>query len=129
MKSSTSAGYENSAPELTKMTEKTDAVLNMDEPFLHPIDEPSDPAMEQAYQNMKQYFGKVMTPARVFNSRMPLEFLQFYTQISVLESKTGTTKRNGDVDSAAGSPPKCLPILHRFKPCCNNLGFDEPSKI
>ncbi len=87
MKSSTSAGYENSAPELTKMTEKTDAVLNMDEPFLHPIDEPSDPAMEQAYQNMKQYFGKVMTPARVFNSRMPLEFLQFYTQISVLDQK------------------------------------------
>ena len=125
MKSRTSAGYENTASQLT---ENVEAVLNMDEPFLHPIDEPNDPAVEQAYQNMKQYFGKVMMPARVFNSRMPIEFLQFYTHINV-GSKTGTSKRNGDVDSAASSPHKCLPVLHRFKPRCNNLGFDEPSKI
>ena len=84
MKSRTSAGYENTASQLT---ENVEAVLNMDEPFLHPIDEPSDPAVEQAYQNMKQYFGKVMMPARVFNSRMPIEFLQFYTQISMLDQK------------------------------------------
>ena len=69
------------------MTEKTDTVLDIDEPFLHPIDEPSDPAIKEAYKNMKQYFGKVMTPARVFNSRMPLEFLQFYTEISMLDQK------------------------------------------
>ena len=67
--------------------EKTDIILDMDEPFLHPIDEPSDPAIKQAYQNMKQYFGKVMTPARVFNSRMPPDFLQFYTQISMLDQE------------------------------------------
>lgn len=70
-----------------RMTEKTDPVLDMDEPFLHPIDEPSDPAIKEAFRNMKQYFGKVMTPARVFNSRMPSEFLQFYTQISMLDQK------------------------------------------
>lgn len=69
------------------MIEETNAVLDNDEPFLHPIDEPSDPEMKQAYQNMKQYFGKVMTPARVFNSRMPPEFLQFYTQVSILDQK------------------------------------------
>ncbi len=69
------------------MTEKADSVLNKDEPFLRPIDEPSDPAVKQAFQNMKQYFGKVMTPARVFNSRMPPEFLEFYTEISVLDQK------------------------------------------
>jgi len=69
------------------MTENTDAAFNIDEPFLHPIDEPSDPAIEQAYQNMKQYFGKVMTPASVFNTRMSVEFLQFYTQISMLDQK------------------------------------------
>lgn len=69
------------------MTERTYTSPNMDEPFLSPIDEPSDPAIKQAYQNMKQYFGKVMTPARVFNSRMPPEFLQFYTQISTLDQK------------------------------------------
>lgn len=62
-------------------------VPDKDEPYLHPIDEPSDPAIRQAYQNMKQYFGKVMTPAKVFNSRMPSEFLQFYTQISTLDQK------------------------------------------
>jgi alkylhydroperoxidase family enzyme len=69
------------------MTEKADSVLNKNEPFLRPIDEPSDPAVKQAFQNMKQYFGKVMTPARVFNSRMPPEFLEFYTQISILDQK------------------------------------------
>jgi alkylhydroperoxidase family enzyme len=69
------------------MTEKADTVLNKDEPFLRPIDEPSDPAVKQAFQNMKQYFGKVITPARVFNSRMPPEFLEFYTRISTLDQK------------------------------------------
>ena len=67
--------------------EGTDAIPNSDEPFLSPIDDPRDPAIKQAYQNMKQYFGKVMTPARVFNSRMPSEFLQFYTEISTLDQK------------------------------------------
>ncbi|HZW57694.1 MAG TPA: hypothetical protein VFF30_15505 [Nitrososphaerales archaeon] len=69
------------------MRVETDTVLDMDEPFLHPIHEPNDAAIKQAYQNMKQHFGKVMTPARVFNSRMPPEFLQFYTQISMLDQK------------------------------------------
>ena len=67
------------------MTEAEDTVLDMDRPFLSAIDEPSDPALEQAFQNMKQYFGKVMTPAKVFNSRMPAAFLDFYTQISMLD--------------------------------------------
>lgn len=65
----------------------TDIIVNEDEPFLNPIDNPSDPALKQAYQTMKQYFGKVMTPARVFNSRLPVEFLQFYTGISSLDQK------------------------------------------
>ena len=69
------------------MSKKTNTVLDPEEPFLHPIDEPSDPAIKQAYQNMRQYFGKVMTPARVFNSRLHPEFLQFYTQISVLDQR------------------------------------------
>jgi alkylhydroperoxidase family enzyme len=86
MKSSAPA-HENSASGLTKMKENLDVILNTDEPFLHPIDDPNDPAKVQAFQNMKQYFGKVMTPATVFNSRMPLEFLQFYTQISMLDQK------------------------------------------
>ncbi len=69
------------------MSEKADTVLDFDVPFLQPIDEPSDPEIKQAFQNMKQYFGKVMMPARVFNSRMPPEFLHFYTQISMLDQK------------------------------------------
>jgi alkylhydroperoxidase family enzyme len=84
MKSSTAGGYV-SGP--SKVTEETEGASDADEPFLPPIDEPSNPALIQAFQNMKQYFGKVMTPARVFNSRMPAEFLQFYTQISVLDQK------------------------------------------
>ena len=71
----------------TPEQELTEAIPNVDEPFLRPIDDPSDPAIKQAYQSMKQYFGKVMTPARVFNSRMPPEFLQFYTEISSLDQR------------------------------------------
>jgi alkylhydroperoxidase family enzyme len=70
-----------------RMTEKTDTTSDMDEPLLYPIDEPTDPEIKQAFENMKQYFGKVMTPARVFNSRLPSDFLQFYTQISTLDQK------------------------------------------
>lgn len=86
MKRSTS-GREKPESKSINVAEKKDIIPDMDEPFLHPIDEPSDPAIKQAYQNMKQYFGMVMTPARVFNSRMPPEFLQFYTQISTLDQK------------------------------------------
>lgn len=70
-----------------RKTEKTDIFRDGGAPFLQPIDDPNDPATKQAFQNMKQYFGKVMTPARVFNSRMPHEFLQFYTEVGTLDQK------------------------------------------
>lgn len=42
-------------------------------PFLAPIEEPQDPAVKQAYVQSSQLFGKVLTPVRVFNARMPAE--------------------------------------------------------
>ncbi len=79
--------HEDPETRLTRVAGKTDGVLDLNQPFLSPIDEPSDSATKQAYQNMLQYFGKVMTPAKVFNSRMPPEFLEFYTQVSALDQK------------------------------------------
>lgn len=63
-------------------------LLNTDEPFLPPIEDPKDPAIKQAYQMMQQYFGKVITPLRVLNARLPSEFYtQLYAQVSMLDRK------------------------------------------
>lgn len=69
------------------MTENADSVLDIDLPFPQAVDDPSEHSITQAFQNMKQYIGKVMTSLRVFNTRIPPEFLQFYTQISALDQK------------------------------------------
>ncbi len=62
--------------------------LNPDEPFLKPIEDPDDPSAKQAYAMMRQYFGKVITPAKVINARLPWDFYtQFYSQISQLDGK------------------------------------------
>lgn len=66
----------------------TDVKADQDEPFLTPIEEPEDPRAEQAFAMMRQYFGKVITPAKVLNARLPWEFYtDFYGQISQLDRK------------------------------------------
>jgi alkylhydroperoxidase family enzyme len=65
-----------------KNTEK-----QMSSPFLSPIEEPQEPAMKQAYAQARQQFGKVLTPVKVFNARMPPEFGQFAGKIAELDQK------------------------------------------
>ena len=57
----------------------------MTSPFLAPIEEPQDPAVKQAYDQSSQLFGKVLTPIKVFNARMPAGFGQFAAKISELD--------------------------------------------
>ena len=59
--------------------------LVKDEPFLAPIEEPTDPAMKQTYDFYLKTFGKVITPAKVFQARMPAAFGQFSGMISQLD--------------------------------------------
>ena len=63
-------------------------MMNEDAPFLAPIEEPEDPNAKQAYAMMRQFFGKVITPVRVLNARLPWDFYtNFYGQISQLDRK------------------------------------------
>jgi alkylhydroperoxidase family enzyme len=66
----------------------TETKINEDAPFLVPIEEPEDPDAQKAYVMMRQFFGKVITPAKVLNARLPWEFYtNFYGQISQLDRK------------------------------------------
>ncbi|AIF85565.1 hypothetical protein NTE_03537 [Candidatus Nitrososphaera evergladensis SR1] len=56
-------------------------------PFLSPIEEPQDPIMKQAYDTTLQQFGKILTPVKVFNARMPPEFWQLAAKIGELAEK------------------------------------------
>ena len=54
-------------------------------PFLPPIENPEDPVLKQIYEMSQQQWGKVLTPIKVFNARMPLEFGQFARKIAELD--------------------------------------------
>ena len=59
-----------------------------DGPFLPPVEDPTDPGAKRAYETTSRYFGKVLTPLKVFSARMPWEFhTNFYGQISELDRK------------------------------------------
>ena len=58
-----------------------------DEPFLTPIEKPSSLMMKIAYYFTRRQFGKVITPLKVFASRLPLAFGQFSRKISDLDKK------------------------------------------
>ena len=53
--------------------------------FLAPIENPEDPVLDQIYKMSQQQWGKVLTPIKVFNARMPLEFAQFAGKIAELD--------------------------------------------
>lgn len=61
--------------------------LVKDEPFLAPIEEPTDPQMKQTYEYFKKTYGKVITPVKVFQARMPAAFGQFSGMISQLDTQ------------------------------------------
>ena len=58
---------------------------NADQPYLAPILEPEDPALQSIFAMLKANFGKVLTPAAVHSARLPVAFLQFYTKASELD--------------------------------------------
>lgn len=60
--------------------------LTKDQPFLAPIEEPKDPAMKQTYEFFMKNYGKVITPVKVFQARMPAAFGQFSGMISQLDT-------------------------------------------
>ncbi len=43
--------------------------------------------MKQVYEMTRQNWGKVLTPVKVFNARMPSEFAQFAAMIAQLDQK------------------------------------------
>jgi alkylhydroperoxidase family enzyme len=53
--------------------------------FLAPIENPEDPVLKQIYEMSQQQWGKVLTPIKVFNARLPLEFGQFAAKIAELD--------------------------------------------
>lgn len=58
----------------------TTEARNPDEPFLTPLEDPTDPAMRQMYAMQEARFGKVLTPAKVLHARLPVAFAQLYAK-------------------------------------------------
>ncbi len=56
-----------------------------DGPFLAPIEDPQDPVLRQIFAAQQTYLGKVITPSKVHNARLPPAFAQFYGKISELD--------------------------------------------
>jgi len=67
------------------MVTKQEQEADQDQPFLSPIETPQDPALQQTYDMVRQYFGKVFTPLKVYSARLPPEFLQWATKIGELD--------------------------------------------
>jgi hypothetical protein len=59
--------------------------------FLPEIENPRGPIMKLAYYFSRRQFGKVLTPLKVHNARMPLAFGLFYAKIGKLDKKLTLT--------------------------------------
>ena len=59
--------------------------ITQEGPFLAPIEEPADPQMKQTYDFFLKTYGKVITPVKVFQARLPAAFGQFSGMISQLD--------------------------------------------
>ncbi len=60
---------------------------NPDDPFLAPIEDPTDPAMRQIYSMQQARFGKVFTLAKVLHARLPVAFAEFFGAIPMLDKQ------------------------------------------
>ena len=60
---------------------------NPDDPFLAPIEDPTEPAMRQIYAMQEARFGKVLTLAKVLHARLPVAFAQFFGNVPVLDQQ------------------------------------------
>jgi alkylhydroperoxidase family enzyme len=65
----------------------TQQMISTDGPFLSPIENPKGLMMKMVYFLTRQRFGKVLTPLKVHNSRLPLAFATFYGKVSELDKK------------------------------------------
>jgi len=61
--------------------------LTDDGPYLAPIEKPSGLVMSLLYSVAKRMFGKVVTPLKVVNSRLPLGFSLFSFKIGKLDKQ------------------------------------------
>lgn len=55
--------------------------------FLAPIEKPAGLQLKLIYYFVKKKFGKVLTPIKVFSSRLPVAFSNFASSISKLDTK------------------------------------------
>ncbi len=60
---------------------------NPDDPFLAPIEDPTDPALQQLYATLQARVGKVFTLAKVLHARLPGAFAQFFGSIPMLDAQ------------------------------------------
>jgi alkylhydroperoxidase family enzyme len=62
-------------------------VLTPDGPYLAPIEKPPGLSMSLVYSMARKMFGKVLTPLKVVNARLPLSFTLFSFKIAKLDKK------------------------------------------
>lgn len=60
---------------------------NEDDPFLAPIEDPTDPGVRQLYAMLQTRIGKVFTLAKVLHARLPITFAQFFGSIPALDGQ------------------------------------------
>lgn len=61
--------------------------LDSEEPFLQPIENPSDENLKMAYESSEKSMGKVIMPLKVQLARMPSDFAKFYLEIAELDKQ------------------------------------------
>jgi alkylhydroperoxidase family enzyme len=62
-------------------------VMNLNRPFLPPIEKPEGLMLKLAYFFTRKQFGKVLTPLKVHSARMPAAFGFFYAKVGTLDKK------------------------------------------
>src|SRR5262245_35059548 len=62
-------------------------IMNMDDPFLPPIEKPRGLIMRLVYYFTRRQFGKVLTPLKVHSVRLPVAFGLFYAKIGKLDKR------------------------------------------
>jgi alkylhydroperoxidase family enzyme len=72
---------------LTETHEQLADQTESDAPFLAPIENPSSWIMKLVYALSRRQFGKVLTPLKVVNARLPLDFGLFAAKIGKLDHK------------------------------------------
>jgi alkylhydroperoxidase family enzyme len=62
-------------------------LMQNDETYLTPIENPPSPIMKLVYAMTRRQYGKVLTPLKVFAARLPVAFGRFYGNVSKLDKK------------------------------------------